>query len=80
MLDGTTETLDNNGTAKAMYNLPFQTFLTFGCCSVIGVVTGVSVSFAVIRRIFDQLTVGCGNAIILCFLLFWIMRNIGVVS
>jgi hypothetical protein len=23
-----------------------QTFLTFGCCSVIGVVTGVSVSFA----------------------------------
>ena len=22
MLDGTTETLDNNGTAKAMYNLP----------------------------------------------------------
>jgi hypothetical protein len=35
--------------------------------------------FCVIRRIFDQLTVGCGNAIILCFLLFWIMRNIGVV-
>jgi hypothetical protein len=38
-------------------------------------VTGVSVSFAVIRRIFDQLTVGCGNAIILCFLLFCIMRT-----
>jgi hypothetical protein len=57
-----------------------QIFLTFGCCSEIGVVTGVSVSFAVIRRMFDQLTVGCGNAIILCFLLFRIMRNIGVVS
>jgi hypothetical protein len=26
MLDGTTETLDNNGTAKAMYNLPSHLF------------------------------------------------------